>query len=203
MVVRPSTVKIFGHGIEAGDYLHLISDKHKPVRFTTWSDRSGQGRINIGHYCLISPGVDITAARHIDIGDNTMLGADCVIHDCDWHGLYNRLRPFRCTAPVVLKNNVWVGMRCLIFKGVTIGENSVIGAGSVVTHDIPDNVVAAGNPAKVVKQLNPARRMLKREYLFRRGAQYWQQQALLEHYLSAENTTRHWLSTLWQPNHDD
>ena len=65
-----------------------------------------------------------------------MFAANVYISDSDWHGIYNRIRPFRCTKPVVLENNVWLGERVIVNKGVTIGENSVIGAGAVVTRDV-------------------------------------------------------------------
>src|SRR5690606_37267877 len=107
------------------------------------------------------------------IDSNCMIGAESYISDSDWHGVYNRTRPFRCSSPIHLKKNVWLGYRCIICKGVTIGENSIIGAGSVVTGDIPDNVIAAGNPAKVVKAINPNRRMLTREFLFSSDVDYW------------------------------
>lgn len=132
-----------------------------------------------------------------------MLAAECVISDSDWHGLYNRTRPFRCTRPVTLGDNVWLGLRTIVCKGVTIGDNSVIGAGSVVTGDIPANVVAAGNPARVIKRLNPKRRMLKRDFLFQRGDYYWQNQKALDRYLTEGNGFFHWLRTLWRPEGKD
>ncbi len=183
--------------------MHLISHPQKPVRLTTWSGRQGEGSIEIGDFCLIAPGVEITAAQSIRIGANSMIAAECSINDCDWHGLYNRTRPFRCTRPVVLGENVWLGARVTICKGVRIGDNSVVGAGSVVTSDIPANVVAAGNPARVVKELNPRRRMLKREFLFRNGDFYWQNQVQLDKYLTAGNRFWRWLRTLMAPTRED
>lgn len=203
MILKPRSCEIHGKNITAGNYLHLVSHPLKPVRLTTWSGRQGQGSIHIGDYCLIAPGVEITAAKSIIIGANTMIAAECSINDCDWHGLYNRTRPFRCTKPVVLGNNVWLGARVMVNKGVTIGDNSVIGAGSVVTSDIPPNVVAAGNPARVVKELNPHRRMLKREFLFRKGDFYWQNQRELDKYLTAGNGFWKWVRTIIAPNHGD
>lgn len=203
MIIKPHTCEIHGKNIYAGDYLHLISHRTKPVRLTTWSGRQGQGSIDIGDYCLIAPGVEITAAKSIRIGANTMIAAECSINDCDWHGLYNRTRPFRCTKSVVLGNNVWLGAKVIVCKGVTIGDNSVIGAGSVVTSDIPANVVAAGNPARVVKELNPRRRMLKREFLFRKGDFYWQNQKQLDKYLTAGNSLWKWLKVVFRPDRQD
>ena len=64
-------------------------------------------------------------------------------------------RPKLKTAPVIIGNNVWIGMNATILKGVTIGDNSVVAAGSVVTKSVPANVVVAGNPAVVIKKLDP------------------------------------------------
>lgn len=79
-----------------------------------------------------------------------MVGADTCIGDTDDHPERLDTKP----APVVIGDNVFIGMHCLILKGVTIGENSIIGAGSVVTKDIPANCVAAGVPCKVIRYLD-------------------------------------------------
>lgn len=132
-----------------------------------------------------------------------MIGAEAYISDSDWHGVYNRTRPFRCSSPVHLRNNVWLGYRSIICKGVTIGENSVIGAGSVVTGDIPDNVVAAGNPARVVKTINPGRRMLTREFLFSGGVDYWENQRALDMFLFSNNSIGDWVRSCLFPTTKD
>ena len=198
-VLHPRYLKVFGHDIHAGAFLHVVTNKQQPVKLTTWRTKQYAGRIQIGDYCLLAPGVEITSAVGIHIGHNSMIAAGCVLSDSDWHGLYNRVRPFRCTQPITLKDNVWLGARTIVCKGVTIGENSVVGAGSVVTRSIPDNCVAAGNPAKVVKTLNPKRRMLKRDYLFQQVQNYWEQQTQIAQYTNHENTLWRWLKTLVAP----
>lgn len=203
MIIKPRSCEIHGKQIFAGNFLHLVSHPTRPVRLTTWSSRQGQGSIEIGDYCLIAPGVEITAAKSIRIGSNCMIAAECSINDCDWHGLYNRTRPFRCTESVTLGDNVWLGARVTVCKGVTIGDNSVIGAGAVVASDIPANVVAVGNPARVIKQLNPKRRMLKREFLFRKGDFYWQNQIQLDRYMTSGNTFLKWLRVCCSPTRQD
>jgi len=152
---------------------------------------------------LVSPGVNITAAQSISIGDNCMLAAECHISDSDWHGVYNRIRPFRCTRPITLENNVWLGLRSVVCKGVHIGENSVIGAGSVVVSDIPANVIAAGNPAKVVKTLNPKRKMLKRDYLFKGKQDYWAHMEEVGSFFCEQNSNISWLKSKILPSIDD
>lgn len=203
MVIAPMSAEIFGRNIEVGDYLHLISSKDNPVRLTTWSGKGMDGKITVGNYCLMSPGTTITAADSIHIGDNCMFAAGCYIADSDWHGIYNRLRPFRCTKPIVLKDNVWIGHGAKVCKGVTIGENSVVAAGSVVVKDVPDNVVVGGNPAKVIKAINPKRRMLKRERLFERGEFYAQNQKALDRYVLSGNTWWDWLRSMVFPTRQD
>lgn len=202
-VLQARSIEVHGKNIHAGAYLHAISTHKQPIRLTTWSSRQSQGKIDIGSFCLISPGVEITAADHISIGDNVMIAAECVLSDSDWHGLYNRIRPFRCTAPIQLADNVWLGHRVTILKGVHIGENTVIGAGSVVTRDLPANCVAAGNPAKIVKHINPKRRMLKRAFLFQKGDYYWDQQEKIDAFLHTENTLLGWLKSVLKPNSND
>ncbi|MDZ7686153.1 MAG: DapH/DapD/GlmU-related protein [Gammaproteobacteria bacterium] len=73
-----------------------------------------------------------------------MFAAGAYVTDADWHDVYDRTRTIGTTRPVTLEQNVWVGDGAIICKGVTIGENSVIGAGAVVTSDVPANVIAAG-----------------------------------------------------------
>lgn len=202
-ILSPRTVQITGEHINVGNYLHLISNRSQPVMLTSWSSKQHRGEIHVGHYCLISPGVNIASAESVRIGNNCMLAADVLISDCDWHGIYNRVRPFRCSAPVNLGDNVWVGARAIIGKGVSIGENSIIGAGAVVVNNIPANVIAAGNPAKIVKMLNSERRMLKREFLFRHDHNYWQKQHQIEDLFNTQNTFSHWLRVLIAPSRED
>jgi acetyltransferase-like isoleucine patch superfamily enzyme len=105
--------------------------------------------IEIGNNCGFS-GTVIGAFKRIKIGNNVRCGANTMITDSDWH-----LDDSRSGVPadVVIKDNVWLGVNAIVLKGVTIGENSLIGANSVVTKNIPANVIAAGNPCKIIKQL--------------------------------------------------
>jgi len=202
-VVRPASVEIFGGQIEAGNFLYMISHVTKPIRLTTWSDKTSNGRIRIGDYCLISPGATITSAVSIEIGDNCMFAADCYLSDSDWHGLYNRVRPFRCSKPIVIKDNVWVGHGAKVGKGVTIGENSVVAAGAIVVNDVPDNVVVGGNPAVVIKQLNSNRRMLKREFMFQNEGAFQQHEGDLARLALEGNTVFSWLRSIFFPRIND
>ena len=105
--------------------------------------------IEIGNNCGFS-GTVIGCHKSIKFGNNIKCGANTLITDGDWH-----LEDLRSGVPtnVLIKDNVWLGVNVTILKGVTIGENSLIGAGSIVTKSIPPNVIAAGNPCKVIKHI--------------------------------------------------
>lgn len=103
----------------------------------------------------------------VSIGNSVAIGADCIIMDTDAHNLDWKIRCSEETneygesvdmvtaasAPIVIEDNVLVGARCIILKGVTIGVRSIIGSGSIVTKDIPSDCIAAGNPCKVIKSI--------------------------------------------------
>ena len=186
-----------------GKHIHIISNKTQPVRLSCWSSKQDQGQLIIGDYCLISPGVNIASAQSIIIGKNTMIAAEVNISDSDWHGVYNRIRPFRCHAPVIIEDNVWIGLRAIIGKGIRIGENSIVAAGSVVTNDVPSNTIVGGNPAKIIKTLNPEKRMLTREFLFNGDNDYDEQQEELKKFLLLNNRSWQWLRTHIKPTRND
>ncbi|MFP5423954.1 MAG: DapH/DapD/GlmU-related protein [Gammaproteobacteria bacterium] len=122
-------------------------------RFNLLSDRA---IIRIGDDVGLS-GVVICAENSVMIGANCLLGSGVAIFDTDFHQLSpanRRYAPIPPGKPVVLGANVFVGTNTLICKGVTIGDNSVIGAGSVVVKSIPANVIAAGNPCIVIRENN-------------------------------------------------
>lgn len=202
-IAHPRSLVIFGRNIHLGKYAQIICASDNCVRFTSWPSKQSDAEIVLGDYCLIAPGVRISAAQSVRIGDNCMLAANVIISDSDWHGIYNRIRPFRCTRPVIIENNVWLGERVIVTKGVTIGENSVIGAGAIVTKNIPANCVAAGNPARVIKTINPNRRMLKRELLFSDAEHYFYNQDQLDKYMLGNNGWWNWLRSLWKPTQQD
>ncbi|OBU21177.1 sugar O-acetyltransferase [Photobacterium aquimaris] len=92
---------------------------------------------------------------HIHIGNNVMIGPNVTIATAG-HPIEPILREqiTQFNIPVTIGNNVWIGAQCVILPGVSIGNNSVIGAGSIVTKDIPSNVVAMGNPCRVSREIN-------------------------------------------------
>lgn len=111
--------------------------------------------IKIGDNVGIS-GSTINASKSITIEDNVIIGSGCLITDTDSHPLLyderlvNDMSKTKA-SPILIKEGAFVGARCIIMKGVTIGQHSVLGAGSVVTKSVPDGVVACGNPAVVVR----------------------------------------------------
>lgn len=115
---------------------------------------TGSGQVTIGHDTFLN-GCWIGCDQKVDIGSFCLI-SDCDVVDTDFHNLPPRLRheplTARAIAPVHIGDNVWVGARSIVLKGVTIGDHSVVGAGTVVRADIPPRVVVAGNPAAVVKQ---------------------------------------------------
>lgn len=117
----------------------------------------------IGDDCGLS-GAAICAAVSVRIGAQCLLGANATITDCDFHPIaapgrrfVSDVRAAACT-PVVIEDNVWLGMNVVVLKGAHIGAHSVIAAGSVVTGSIPPNCIAAGVPARVMRELTYAER---------------------------------------------
>ncbi len=147
--------------ITIGDGLSLRSIPHSnalgPFHPVILSTRRPGARLVIGRGFAMTGGT-ICAEESITIGDDVWVGANCTIADTDFHPLDLEARLSRpldgATAPVVIEDGVFIGMQSLVLKGVTIGTRSVIGAGSVVTRDIPPGVIAAGNPARVIRPLD-------------------------------------------------
>lgn len=125
------------------------------------------GKITLGDYALVGPRALIQALSRIDIGRFAYIGPDVLIIDSNHHSIYAMDRMIDVLAvdkgisglnavskAIKIGNHVWIGRRAMIFKGVTIGDRSIVGAGAIVTHDVPPDVVVAGNPAKIVKEID-------------------------------------------------
>jgi hypothetical protein len=151
-VVANHRLRIKGPGkIEIHDGANLFA-----FRGTTWlQTRTWDAIIRIGANARLN-GPMVQADTLIEIGPDCIIG-QAHLMDTDMHSLAldrrtNPDAPVR-TAPIVLERNVWVARGAVVLPGVTIGENSVIAYGSVVTHNIPSGVLAAGNPATVIRTL--------------------------------------------------
>ena len=120
------------------------------------SARRPNARLIIGDDFGMTGG-SLVCDESIAIGNRVWVGANAVIADTDFHPLEaarRRVQPLAAkTAPIVIDDDVFIGMRALILKGVHIGEGAVIAAGSVVSRDVPPRTVTAGNPAQIVREL--------------------------------------------------
>ena len=157
----PLDVVVEGSGrIEVGDRLRVNSGEryNRIGREQRCLWRVGDGALlQIGHAVGMS-GTAIVCFCEVEIGDRTMIGGGTVIYDTDFHALdphdrkdsvTDRLK--RKSAPVHIGQDVFIGAHATILKGVTIGDRAIVGAGAVVTHDIPAGEVWAGNPARPIK----------------------------------------------------
>jgi len=131
-----------------------------------------------------------------------MLAMNAYLSDADWHDLHHRIYAPGATAPIVLEDNVWIGDSALVTKGVTIGENSVVGAWSVVTRDVPANVVVAGNPARIVRELDTSH-LTTREHLFTGTQPYDEFEREYFTQLLGGNRFLNWLRSLLKPGRFD
>lgn len=114
-------------------------------------------KLNIGKNVKISNSA-FQCFNSISIGDNVMIGGSCKIWDTDFHSINPEVRKVTPndganTAPIFIKENVFIGGFSIILKGVTIGENSIIAAGSVVTKNVPSNEIWGGNPAEFIRKI--------------------------------------------------
>jgi acetyltransferase-like isoleucine patch superfamily enzyme len=156
---RPYFLRVPGSSIRLGRNCLLNSSfKSNNIgigRRTLISTNAAGARIEIGDNVGMSSAT-ISAFQHISIGSDTLLGGNVLITDSDWHPIDPELRHDsshkRC-APVHIGHNVFIGTRSIVLKGSKIGDNSVIGAGSVVCGEIPANVIAAGNPCRVIRSI--------------------------------------------------
>jgi acetyltransferase-like isoleucine patch superfamily enzyme len=202
-VADPWNVEVFGPNIEVGRYVSVMATRDGKVRITMWPEKMGTGLLRIGDYTIINPGVRISAAREVTIGANTMIASNVYITDADWHGTHDRVYSFGGVAPVRIERNVWLGDGAVVCKGVTIGENSIVGAGSIVVKDIPSNVVAAGNPARPVKEIDPDGDFKTREQIWADPRAFIDTAKRLEREILKHNTLAGWLRSRLFPKRGD
>lgn len=141
-------ILVEGH-IEVGDRVRLVG---KPMPLEIFVARGA--RMSIGESTFINHGTSIAALERVDIGEHGTIGPHCMILDNDFHRLEpTRRQELPPSRPVKLGRNVWLGARVIVLPGVTIGDDTVVAAGSVVTRDLPPGALAAGVPAKVLRAL--------------------------------------------------
>ena len=202
-IMKPWYVSLSGPNIRIGKCATIIGEADSRVRIGVWGREEGRGEITIGDYVLISPGTRISAAEKIEIGDSVMMANGVYITDADWHGIYDRTRPSEEVTPVTIGDNVWLGDRCTVLKGVTIGDNSIVAACAVVTGDVPANVVVAGNPARVVKELDPEQGFTTRADYFADPEQLEQFFDGVDRMVLENNRFFNWLRTRIYPSDKD
>ena len=122
-----------------------------------WLTLAPEAEIEIGEGCFLNRGTMIAAQGKVTIGDHTMFANNCFVGDSD-HRYDDPAKPvtwqgFEPQGPVRIGSNCWFGVNCVVTGGVEIGERAVIGSNSVVTRDIPPGVIAAGAPAKVIREI--------------------------------------------------
>lgn len=169
----------FGSNLRVANFLHIKRGKNATIKignnFAFYSGNyynplsrnicgsmklENDSKLEIGDNVGISSSC-IWVFKKIKIGSRTKIGGDCILIDSDAHSLnfierrngeLDRTNAIK--KEIIIGEDVLIGTRCIILKGVTIGDRSIIGAGSVVTQDIPSDCIAAGNPAKVIKKIN-------------------------------------------------
>lgn len=201
--MKPWYTLISGPNITIGRCATIISEKDQRTRIGVWGHEPDSGKISIGDYVLISPGCRISACDEIVIGDNVMMANGVYITDSDWHGIYDRVNRPKEQHPVIIKENVWLGDHATILKGVTIGENTIVGAGAVVSKDVPANVVVAGNPARIVKELDPDEPRRTRADFFHDPVSLERWFNKIDYMVLKENGLFNWLRALVWPTRKD
>lgn len=146
----------------------IIIGKNTHIRGELLVFASG-GEIKIGKCCYIGEGTRVWSGEKIIIGDHVLISHNVNIMDTDSHEMdhLERAEGYKQiitkghpsqkgnirTAPIVIKDHVWISLNAIVLQGVVIGEGAIVGAGAVVTRDVPPWTIVAGNPAKVVKHI--------------------------------------------------
>jgi acetyltransferase-like isoleucine patch superfamily enzyme len=148
--------------IEIGNQFMFVSKWYKPIYISLKNPdarliiEGGTSNGDIPGLSFINFGTEISLKKEVFIGANTIIGPDCLIYDTDWHTL-DGLDHDVPVEPVWIGRGVWLSSRVIVLKGVTIGDNTVVAANSVVTKDLPSNVLAGGNPARVIRPIESYR----------------------------------------------
>ena len=146
-----------GEVLEALDSGRLTLGDSTLLEPGCWLTLGPEAEIRIGRGCFLNKNTMLAAVERIEIGDHVMFANNCFVGDADhryddpdvpitWQGFVPR-------GPVRIGDNVWFGVNCVVTGGVEIGDRAVIGANSVVTADVPPGTIAAGVPAKVIREI--------------------------------------------------
>ncbi len=132
--------------ITLGDHVRLVST----VATLELATLPG-GHLEIGDNVFINYGCSIASSNHVKIGNDCLIGSHVMIMDCDFHRVEDKSWD-TTGVPIILEDRVWLGNRAIVLKGVRIGHDSVVAAGSVVTKDVPPRTLVAGMPARVIRK---------------------------------------------------
>jgi acetyltransferase-like isoleucine patch superfamily enzyme len=146
-----------GEVLEALDQGRLAIGEGTLLEPGCWLTLGPRARIQIGRGCFLNRGTMLAAVDRIEIGDHVMFANNCFVGDGD-HRYDDPDRPvtwqgFTSQGPVRIGSNCWFGVNCVVTSGVSLGERCVIGANSVVIDDLPPGVIAAGAPARVIREI--------------------------------------------------
>jgi acetyltransferase-like isoleucine patch superfamily enzyme len=154
--------------VSAYSFLHCSPDANCTVTIGadsgiyhgTFFELGDEARVEVGNFSALV-GAIIRAEREVRIGDYALIAHEVVISDCESaqsgcaRGGTRQLPPGNCEPrPVLIGNDVWIGMRAVILAGVTIGDGAIVGAGAVVADDVPAGSIVSGNPARVVGRVS-------------------------------------------------
>jgi acetyltransferase-like isoleucine patch superfamily enzyme len=151
---------VHGNVLQALREGRLQIGRHALLEPNVWITAPGSARVRIGEGTFLNMGVMIAAEHLVEIGDHCMLANGCFVSDSS-HRYDDPEKPitwqgFQSKGPTRIGDNCWLGVGVVVTSGVTIGERCVIGANSVVTKDVPPFSIAAGAPAKVIRQIDCA-----------------------------------------------
>ena len=164
VVAAPHSKLLVGYGDSAtatfkysGCNIELLANSTLVLKGCSWIGYSSMLRLEpeatleIGNNTYLAANAHLRAEKSIKIGDNCAISWNVTVLDSDFHDLEVNGEVALRAAEVCIGNNVWIGNNVIILKGVKIGDYAVVGAGSVVTRDVPSYTAVAGNPAKIIK----------------------------------------------------
>ena len=140
-----------GCNVELLDNASLVLKGHSCIGYNSSLRLEPDATIEIGDNTYFSANALVRAKKRIKIGDNCSISWNVTVLDSDFHAFVVDGKTIEGAEDVCIGNNVWIGNNVIILKGVTVGDAAIIGAGSVVTKNVPPNTAVAGNPARVIK----------------------------------------------------
>ena len=136
--------KVNATDLEVGDHFKVWSG-HRQTLISGW------GRIRFGDRCFVNCGTVLVSTCEVVVGDDVAMANEVYVMDSNSHGVEGRPH---VEAPVRIGDGSWLGARAMVLPGVTVGKRVLVAAGTVVTRDVPDDVLVAGNPGRVVRSLS-------------------------------------------------